>query len=675
MERGEAERRLAIFGIPGGATAEAAAVRGLLAHLLASGAVALGELQTARDIMRRKERVPPAAALFLAAMFVSLRDGNTVFNLRNETNTDGRVLADACRRTAPPEAASEMTALEEAVGALWPRAVEAALRLKGDIIDGTGDGRPTLWFFDRQKDAVAKVSRGIATRLRSAGGTLSADELASVVGYSGRDGKPFALGGEQQRAVQAAVAHTLTVITGGPGTGKTTIVCSLLRALLKKTDLKPADVALAAPTGRAAQRMGEALRSQCGMAVCGSAADAALCEAIGKLEGTTVHSLLGGYGPRWTYNASNPLPHRLVVVDECSMVDLLMMRSLLEALRTDCRLVLLGDRNQLPSVEAGAVLGDLLEIGKKDGNLSAFVELRESRRFTGQLKTCAEQFNAGVLTAVDTCRLPRTAEEPWTAALTAAETENRCFWYELSGDRLPAAVDRLTAEWAGAHGLLASGALVAAARAVRNDATAFAGGRSDAAAALFAVLAASRIVAVVKNGPFGVRHINERLLQARLGRHSADPLAEEGIPVIITENTPSLNLFNGDVGVTVRGPEGMAVLFPRGEKVVCCPVPRLPGHDLAYAMTVHKSQGSEFENVMVVLPDDDRHPLLNRQIVYTGVTRAKKRAVILGTGAALKGAVERELKRDTGLALCSEPATNGEIYDIMDKQFQKWAKQ
>ena len=163
---------------------------------------------------------------------------------------------------------------------------------------------------------------------------------------------------------------------------------------------------------------------------------------------------------------------------------------------------------------------------------------------------------------------------------------------------------------------------------------------------------ASRILTVVRKGPFGVQHVNGLLLKERLGRNPIQPLVDCGIPVIVTMNTRSLNLFNGDVGVTVKTPKrGVCVLFPRGEEVVCCPVSKLPEHELAYALTVHKSQGSEYENVLVVLPDDVNHPLLNRQLVYTGITRAKKRAVILGTDAALKRAIATRIDRDTGIEL------------------------
>ena len=187
---------------------------------------------------------------------------------------------------------------------------------------------------------------------------------------------------------------------------------------------------------------------------------------------------------------------------------------------------------------------------------------------------------------------------------------------------------------------------------LKDDAALTEGTLSEKAKAIFAELDRSRILTVVRKGPHGVDGVNELLLKARFGgRLPFNPLVKAGVPVIITRNTPSKRLWNGDVGVTVEGRSGMVVMFPRGDKVVSCPVGLLPEHELAYAMTVHKSQGSEFENVMVVLPDDKEHPLLNRQIVYTGITRAKKRAVIVGTEGTLNAALSRKIERDTGIAL------------------------
>ena len=649
MEVNEAEERLKRFEIPVEDDDAAKNVRSVLAWLLVSRVLSLGELQTARDIVGRSPKSGAYAYLFLAGMFVSLHEGNAAFSPLREEYKNGKLLSDACRRNADDESRADIETLESRINGMWSAALAAAEVLKGDIIDQDKNG---LWYFVRYGEAVSRVSKMIKDKLKPSGETLTEEELQSVIRYKkGGGGGTYELGAEQQTAVRAAVEHNLTVITGGPGTGKTTIVCSILRALLKKNGLKVADIALAAPTGRAGQRMGEALKKQC-EAFAGNDRD--VCEEIATLSGTTVHSLLGGYAPNWKYNAENPLPHRLVVVDECSMVDLLLMESLLVALRKDCRLVLLGDKNQLPSVEAGAVLGDLMLLGQKDADKqSAFPELTESHRFTGKLKACAEAFNEGradVIMAAES-RLP-VASEQWTNTIVKPETENSCFWYEVAGEGLPNKVDKLLLEWAKVHGLANGGALVEAAREIKDGDEAFNGKCSDAARVLFDVLDASRILTVVRKGPFGVQHVNELLLKERVGRNPVQPLVDCGIPVIVTMNTRSLNLYNGDVGVTVKTPKhGVCVLFPRGEDVVCCPVSQLPEHELAYAMTVHKSQGSEFENVMVVLPNDVDHPLLNRQIVYTGITRAKKRAVVVGTSDVLATALRRRLVRDTGLII------------------------
>ncbi len=661
MEVSEAKRRLKLFEIPGGEDKPAEDVRDILARLLASRIVSLGELQVARDIVGRAGEANPHAFLFLAAMFVSLRGGNTAFNPANEDNANGKLLSDACRIREYDEDAEEVAGqLKSALDDAWPEALRAAESLSGDIVEQDSG----LWYFSKYRDAVKVVARLIQERNVSSGVSLPDDAVEAVAHYYGDDGDE-PLNNGQRDAVRAAVANRLAVVTGGPGTGKTTVLCSILRALFRM-GLKPADVALVAPTARAGRRIGESLDRQCEKAEKTVGADKAARDILGEITslsdaGGTIHSLLGGFPPNWMYSADNPLPHRLVVVDECSMVDLLLMRSLLSALRKDCRLVLLGDRNQLPSVDAGAVLGDLTELFEKDcAGKGAFVELTETYRFKGMLKQCADEFNKGESATILSSRahLPQAEGGKWTDALADEGTENGCFWHELAridketDKAFHERVDALLLDWAKANGLDKSGTLVQKAQAITDGNAAFTGGCTPEAIALFKALDASRVLTVVRKGPFGVGHVNDLLLKERLGRSPAQPLIEVGIPVIVTKNTPNLlcgALFNGDVGVTVRRGDDICVLFPRGKKVVCCPASQLPEHELAYAITVHKSQGSEYGNVLVMLPDDETHPLLKRQLVYTGITRAKWRAVILGTKAALMTAIDNKLERDTGI--------------------------
>ena len=641
--------RLKLFGIPDGdAARDVGRVRRMLARLVLAGSISLAELQTARDIVRQGERVLPEAYLFLAAMFLSLHGGNTFLR-----PAKGAALLKVGGYIESSDAAEYSDAAYCAdVQELGPKAVLAAESICGRIVLKRQDDAGACWFFQRNAAAVDAVSDGLAARAfddgaadpRSTEMALSPEELSEAISFNG-----FELNAEQRKAVKTAATRMFTVVTGGPGTGKTTIVCAILRALMKR-GLAPEDIALAAPTGRAAQRMGEALRSQCANA---KGLDGNARMQIEALNGCTIHTLLGGFPPNWKYTAENRLPLKLVVVDESSMVDIHLMEALVAALPPDCRLVLLGDKDQLPSVDAGAVLGDIVGGGEE----ACVVRLEESKRFTGALADCAVAVKEGDAERFDRSAmvLPQNGE-PWLASFDGSE--NACFRYVLGGHDRRTACHMALIQWAEHYGLLAGDVVrLASDHALRDDPALTDGVSSPRSRELFKALDRSKILTVVRQGPFGMQGINDLLAMRRFGgRMPVNPLEKPGVPVIVTRNTPSRNLWNGDIGVTVEGAAGMVVLFPRGEKVVACPVGLLPEHELAYAMTVHKSQGSEFENVMVVLPDDENHPLLNRQIVYTGITRAKKRAVIVGGAASLKAALDRRLVRDTGISIARPPA-------------------
>ena len=639
----EAERRLRLFGIPGKGEG-ADDIRKVLSRILAGGSLALSDLQIARDVTERLHLKNPCLYLFLAAMQLSLKDGNTFFRLEKGP---GLLKAAVHREDGRDEECGGL------IDGCWAKYAAEA----GDLL-ARGDGQLVVcrdvaksgrgWFFTKVWDSVKAVSDRLGEMAgeKDFGEPLDGDVVKRAV--------PYEDGDEQRKAVATVGKRRFTVITGGPGTGKTTIVCAILRTLMERGDVVGEDVALVAPTGRAGQRMGESIHDRCREA----GMPPEIKTQIEELSGATIHTTLGGLPPNWKYTKENRLPYKLVIVDEASMVDVHLMKALLDALSDECRLVLLGDKDQLPSVDAGAVLGDV--VANFDGR--TVVELRKSHRFKESFAKCARAVNDGDADNFEKSvkRLP-VAGESWTETLSRdGEYVNCVFHCKLEESTKPEAFRKLMLEWVRSYGLIPApadegeethhvgGLLARAAEKVDPANDVFKNGtKTKEVSELFELINRSRILTVVREGMSGASGINDLVVTARFGgRRPTNPLAKAGVPVMVTRNTRERNLWNGDVGVTVKGPDGMTVLFPRGDKVAVCPVGLLPEHELAYAMTVHKSQGSEFENVLLVLPDDVNHPLLNRQLVYTGITRAKKRAVILGTSAALRHAIETKVERE-----------------------------
>jgi len=639
----EAERRLRLFGIPGEGEGEDD-IRKVLSRIVARGSLTLSDLQTARDVIEHLKASDPGLYLFLAAMCLSLKEGNTFLRLEK---------GEALLKTAGRMENEHDEDYYKIVDKCWAQYAESA----GNRL-AQGDGQLVVckdvgesekgWFFAKVWDSVKAVS----DRLKEMSGE---EDLEALSEAAVKMSVPFPDSDEQQEAVRTAGKRRFTVVTGGPGTGKTTIICAILRTLMERGDVIGEDVALVAPTGRAGQRMGESIHDQCDVDV---KMPEEIRQQIKRLSGATIHTTLGGLPPNWKYTKENRLPYKLVIVDESSMVDVHLMKALLDALPDKCRLVLLGDKDQLPSVDAGAVLGDVVASFDK----RTVVKLTKSHRFTGALAECARAANAGDADLFEQKVKKLPSAKPWTETLSDGDSDNSVFHYQLKEPVKPEAFRNLMLEWVRSYGLLAEngkesgqtdGLLASAAERVGPENDVFKDGtKTDEVSELFELLNRSRILTVVREGEFGASGINDLVITARFGGHRpTNPLAKAGVPVMVTRNTRERNLWNGDIGVTVKGPNGMVVLFQRGKKIAVCPVGLLPEHELAYAMTVHKSQGSEFENVLVVLPNDENHPLLNRQIVYTGITRAKKRAVVVGTNDVLTTALSRRLVRDTGLII------------------------
>lgn len=424
----------------------------------------------------------------------------------------------------------------------------------------------------------------------------------------------------QQRAARRALDGRLGVIVGGPGTGKTRTVARLLAtSLLVEPGLQ---LALAAPTGKAAARMTAAVQAAVGqLAVDGAVPDEVL-DRLRSVEARTVHRLLGrGRGSRFAHDRRSPLPFDLVVVDETSMVDLPLMARLLDALRPQTRLVLVGDPHQLASVEAGTVLADLVASdGDESGSVLAdrVVELAVAYRFAA---------GSGIAAVADAVR----RGDADAVLQLLSEDRDDVRWVRPGQ---PGQLDALSA--------------VVVAAASRAAVEARAGRAVDALAATREV----KVLAATRLGPLGLQDWSERIERGVAasvpGAHPARRW-EVGRPMMVTRNDPVARVANGDTGVLVEL-DGRRVLMVDTGMGTPVPVPaaRLDQVEPWWAMTIHKSQGSEFDHVVVSLPTQDS-PVLTRELLYTAVTRAMSSVTVLADEDTIRRAVDRPVSRASGL--------------------------
>lgn len=422
---------------------------------------------------------------------------------------------------------------------------------------------------------------------------------------------------EQRTAVREASRRWTTVLTGGPGTGKTTTVAGLLALLAEQAEHgrvgtgRNLRIALTAPTGKASARLQQSVEDET------RKLPQADRDRLGDLQSSTLHRLLG-WRPdnsiRFRHNRDNRLPHDVIVVDETSMVSLTMMARLLEAVRPDTRLVLVGDPGQLASVEAGAVLADLVD-GFSRRAESPVAALSTSHRFGGGIADLAQ-----ALRDDDADRVIEVLRSGGDVELVDPDDEAAMAEFRAVTTQAALAV-RLAAE-------------------------------SGEAQAAVDALDQHRLLCAHREGPYGVAGWNrqvERMVAERTGITHYDEWYA-GRPVLVTANDYGQGLYNGDIGVTIRAADGrLRVVVPGADGLKEFATTRLAGVQTVHAMTVHKSQGSQAREVSVIMPPEDSR-LLTHELFYTAVTRAQDKVRVIGTEDSIRAAVTRKVQRASGLA-------------------------
>jgi exodeoxyribonuclease V alpha subunit len=574
-----------------------------LAPFAAAGIVASADAHVAALLARVAGDVDDAALLAAALAVRAPRTGHTCVDLS----------------TIAHRAAADEGALIDPAALPWPDAAEWVTAVGDSPL--TGDGAPlvlegSLLYLDRYWRDECQIAADLRRLLFDS--RLAVEEVALANGLD----RLFPEPGPQREAAEIAIRNRLAILAGGPGTGKTTTVARVVALHVEQALAagRPIPhVALVAPTGKAATRLTEAIAED--LENVGAVLARPVHTAVARLQASTLHRLLGWRpesASRFRHDRTNRLPHDLVVVDETSMVPLTLMARLLEALRPDAQLLLVGDPGQLASVEAGTVLGDLVDAAGPAGAAlhPVTVTLTDVRRFRGGIAALAAAIHDGDADRVIDVLRSHPDDLHWTDADPAA----------------PGADIRPVRELA-----------TSTASAVRAAAQ-----EGDEAAALEA-LSSFRLLLAHRRGPYGVSWWNGQVEQWTTLARDRDDDWYVGRPVLVTANDASLGVFNGDLGVVIQRSDRRAVVFERRPERLELSPARLGDVETVHAMTIHKSQGSQFDTVAVLLPDP-RSRILTRELLYTGITRARTRLLVVGQETTIRAAVKRPIDRASGLS-------------------------
>jgi exodeoxyribonuclease V alpha subunit len=611
-----------------------------------AGVLAAADVHVARRLARLGEEPDPSVALAVALAVRAPRLGHVFVDLATIRHT----------ATVDDDDPVDLSSLP------WPPVDDWIDRLEHSGLAAAGDdedieSRPLRlvgsWLY---LDRYWREERRLAADLQNFGGqearetriNVLADGLARLLSKPPGGSTPDT---SQRLAAASAVLRRFAVVAGGPGTGKTTTVARIVALLAEQAEAAGSPqplVAIVAPTGKAAARLEEAVRDE----TPGLAVSPLVRAHLERLAASTIHRLLG-WRPdsqsRFRHHRGNRLPHDVVVVDETSMVSLSLMARLVEAVRPQARLILVGDPGQLTSIEAGAVLGDIVGPAAEGPRMSASARDRLEQATGVEFAAAAPPLGATIGDAIVVLdQVHRFGGAIADVAQAIRRGDGNGVIEALSS--APESVTWIAADPADpeAEGVLAPvrDGVVATASAV------IAAARVGDAHAAIEKLGAFRVLCAHRRGPHGVASWMARIegwLSAGIAGFGAEGRWYVGRPLIVTENDYGLQLYNGDTGVVVATAAGrVSAAFERRGAIVEYSPTRLTAVETVHAMTVHKSQGSQFDTAAVLLPTPASH-ILTRELLYTAVTRARSHLVLAGSEETVRAAVSRPVARASGL--------------------------
>lgn len=497
-------------------------------------------------------------------------------------------------------------------------------------------------YFEAKVIIENKITELFKPSSEAASSQISKKDVFDISGFTVED--------EQLEAINRGQNESL-IVTGGPGTGKTTVVLYILWFLLKNhPEFMASSIFLGAPSGKAADRMSESLLGSLSRLKVKS--DDPVKGKISLLEGATIHRLLK-YNPsknEFTYNSENKFPAKSIfVIDEASMIDISLFASFLQALPEDARVFILGDVDQLPSVDAGAVLGDLLNAKKRISP----VRLTVSRRFD------KDSIIGKLARKVQEAKL-KASEPDFSLDLKGYEDNFISLTHSNDGKSQGSAAERkgikaLLEKWVDTYYYNENESICDLAEKI--DPLAEIDDEEDYNRdKLWEMTQMARILAAENNGIRGIDEINKlvaSIILEKNGKTLQSGASFAGQLMILTKNQGVYKLYNGDTGVVVFSKEGRPYLMLKKTDYVFYPLSIIPEDAIApaFAITIHRSQGSEYDNILMFLPKQKGHPTLSNQIVYTGITRAKQSIKIVATQDIMDSACKTITKRDTGISL------------------------